>query len=104
MLLQDLAQLTLTTGGTRQPITTEPAAMDAESISFYAPSTNTGTVFIGSASVSSTRFAIALAPGKSAAVSVMPNQADQKHVDGEYVYWDGTTGDKLNVGFLKVGV
>ncbi len=103
MLLQDLAQLTLTTGGTRQAITTDAEAKDAESFSFYAPSTNTGTVYIGSASVSSTRFAIALAPGEKASVSVMPNQADAKFIDGESVYWDGTTGDKLNVGYLKVG-
>lgn len=103
MLLQDLPQLTLTTGGTRQPISTELTALDAESFSFHAPSTNSGTVFIGSANVSSTRFAIALTPGGKASISTAPNQADAKFIDGEFVYWDGTTGDKLNVGYLKVG-
>ena len=103
MLLRDLAELTLTAGGTAQAITTEATALDAESFSFYAPSTNSGTVYIGSASVSSTRFAIKLAPGEKASISTVPSRADERHIDGEHIYWDGTTGDKLNVGYLKIG-
>lgn len=104
MRLKDIAQLTLTTGGVRQPISTDETAFDAESFSFYAPSTNSGAVYIGSDSVSSTRFAIRLAAGEKASLATMPNQADAKYIDGESIYWDGTTGDKLNVGYLKVGV
>lgn len=99
MQLNDLAQLTLTSGGTRQALTS--STIPAEAVIISAPSTNSGVVYLGSANVSSTRYVATIAAGTSFSISVNPSsENDSSNIELSTIYWDGTTGDKLNVGYL----
>ncbi len=98
----DLEQLTLASGGTRQEVSA--SQLNVEGAIFTAPSTNLGNVFIGSVSCSSTRYVLILEPGQSKAISVnVSEQSDSSFINLKNIYWDGTTGDKLNVGYMIRG-
>ncbi len=101
IVLADLAQLTLTSGGTRQAISA--TALPVESVIITAASTNNAAgVFIGAVTVSSTRFIKKLAPGESWSMAIdVSDQGDSSFIQLSAIYWDGTTGDKINVGYMQ---
>lgn len=90
-----VAQITVTTAGTSKPLsTTSLAAME---IYVSAPSGNTGSVFVGDSTVSSTR-GIEIPKGTTQKLCIeMGRNMDLKdwYVDA------ATSGDKLNVVFIK---
>jgi hypothetical protein len=100
MKLNDLAQLTLTSGGTRQALSA--TEIQVKSVVISALSTNSGSVYVGGASVSSTRFAKKIAADGTFSISVEMNR-NADYLDLRDIYWDGTTGDKINVGYIQVG-
>lgn len=57
--------VTVTTAGTRQRIVTDPASVYryVRSAGFIAPSTNSGNIFVGDASVSSTLYSARITAG-----------------------------------------
>lgn len=96
----DLAQLELTSGGTRQAISA--TQLNVEAVVFTCPSTNNAAgVVVGSSSVSSTRFVDKIGPGESRRWGVsVSGQVDSDFFNLADINWDGTTGDKLNVGYI----
>lgn len=99
MILTELAQITLTLGGAAQAITT--TILPVEAVFITAASTNSGSIYIGSSSVSSTRFVKKLAAGGEFSIAVSPSgENDSANIKLQSIYFDGTTGDKINVGYM----
>lgn len=102
MIVSELAQKSLTLGGTAERVQAEASALHVEAVFFSCPSTNTSVVNIGSSSVSTTRFVCSISPGGSFSIAVPPSaQADGAEIKLQDLYWvSATTGDKLNVGYM----
>jgi hypothetical protein len=100
MLLTELAQQSIASAGTPQVLTA--TKIHAEAVIFSCPSTNTGSVWIGSSSLSTTRFIYSIPAGGSFQMAVDPtDKNDSAAIKLETLYIDGTTtGNKLNVGYM----
>lgn len=98
-LLKQLAQQTLTLGGTPQRLTS--TATLAESILIRAESTNAGTVYVGDSTVASTS-GIPLAAGESVRLELprVPGGGND-YTDLRNIYWDGTTSDRIRVSYWQ---
>lgn len=91
------------TAGTELPLVTAKTLAIASSVKFYAPSGNTGIVYIGDSTVSATN-GIPVAAGAVASLAdFLPQEkAEDILIDLSLVYVDAaTSGDAVVVSYLE---
>ena len=95
--IAQLSQLTLTSGGTRQALSS--TLLIGYSVLITAESTNTGAVYIGDVAVTSTN-GVRLTAGQSFLINCDALGGGEEKIDLRDIYWDGTTGDKIRVSYM----
>lgn len=99
-IIKHLDQLNLTSAGTRQQLTTTSTL--CQGIILTALPGNTGAIYVGDSTVSSTKAAFVLAPGNSQIVYGVEGSGGQQYFDLSLLYFDGATNNnKLHVGYLQ---
>lgn len=99
-VLKHLDQLSLTSAGTRQRFVTSSTV--AQAVIVTALPANTGAIYIGDVTVSSTKAACVLAPGNMLIIPAVDVGGGLSDFDLNTWYFDGlTTGNKLHVGYLQ---
>jgi hypothetical protein len=99
-VLKHLDQLNLASAGTRVRFTSTSTL--AQTVIVTALPANTGAIYIGDSTVSSTKAACVLAPGNSQIIPAVDVGGGLSDFDLSAWYFDGlTTGNKLHVGYLQ---
>lgn len=94
-----LADVTVTTAGTRVQITTTETPVS--SVVFTAPAANTGVIYIGDSSVAAAR-GIEIAKGTSVTINQdMARSAGEEYVLSDFYADAATNGDKVKVSYVK---
>ena len=96
-----MAQLDIPTSGTRVQVSA--TEVTTTSVTFYAADANTGKVFIGDSSVSSTRFIAALDAGESLNISADYYGTGQEFDLSDFYIDAATSGDDAHVSYVTRG-
>jgi hypothetical protein len=98
--LTTLAQINLTSAGTRQAISATPLLSPCVIVS--AAHANSGNIYVGDASVSATRYAAVLAAKSSYTFTGPDINGCTRDIDLSTIYIDGaTTNDDVQVAYLE---
>lgn len=89
---------TLAAGGTAQPLNSAELAVEA--LIIYAPTSNSGTCYIGGSTVDSAN-GIPLEPGEHWPIGSDRELGATADIDLNTIYWDGTTSDTLRVMYYQ---
>lgn len=96
-----LAQVTVTTTGTRVQVSTSDLAVT--SVVIQAAPANTGNIYVGDDAVTSTRNSATLEPSRAWSISAdgSGRAGQEEFVLSDFWVDSATSGDKVNVSYIK---